>query len=801
MPSPSDHSAASITSRSFAVRRKGFDPDEVRAYLGQLAEVISRLSADLDGARGEISSLKAAAEARPEIDEEQLTEVLGEETARVLSSARHAATDIKERAEESAAVLRREAAEEAGRTRRDADADAARVREESATVRLEADEARRLAIEEAETTAARWRAETEAEAEAVRTAVAEEQRAAEATAETVRAEAEVEAVATRAAAEAVLGERTAEADKAAAALVEQGEADGEARREQAEAEAAAIRTAAEGDKDARHAEGREMVAEAQRVRKRMLADLARRRKAARVQLEQLQAGRDRLLESYEAVQRQLDAATSGLRVALPEARQAAETARIRAEGEPADTLDQLEAQISAARNAGMPLVAPEGVDDDEADEAADDLSDPADPTRLSDEDPVDLLGATHDALGATNDSTDTGTVDTGTVPAVGGPGRGDESEAAATELSSDVDLAGLGAGLAGAGPKEVDPAVSAPGDGPAAGGEPPPEDVEAVTVATAAASTLAVDARAQAGEGTAEGEEVESLFARLRASRQGSEDDLAPEGDAPSPDAAAELDPDAPGSDIATGPSSDADSDTTPAVPPAAVGADEVSGAGDPDLLELLERRDGAIEPIEGRVARRLKRVLADEQGRVLDGVRRAKDSPGLEEVLPADEQVAAYAAAATDDLLAAAEEGAAFEGASLPTAVSIATVAEELGRSLAAVVRPRIERCFEAGEDPEDTSDRLRATYREWKTDSLVDATRHHVLAAFGEGQCAVRPSGSPVRWVPDPTTPACPDCEDDALAGSVPSGDSFPTGHSHPPAHPGCRCLVIGERVGVPA
>ena len=200
-------------------------------------------------------------------------------------------------------------------------------------------------------------------------------------------------------------------------------------------------------------------------------------------------------------------------------------------------------------------------------------------------------------------------------------------------------------------------------------------------------------------------------------------------------------------------------------------------------------------------MARRLKRVLADEQGRVLDGVRRAKGSPGLDEILPLDEQLLAYAAAVVDDLLAAAEEGASFEGAVLPASTSVDAVAEELGRSVAAMVRPRVERCFEAGEDPDDTSDRLRATYREWKTDSLVDATRHHVLAAFGWGQCAVRPVGSPVRWVADPSQSACPDCEDDALAGAVPSGDSFPTGHTHPPAHPGCRCLVIGERVGVPA
>ena len=35
------------------------------------------------------------------------------------------------------------------------------------------------------------------------------------------------------------------------------------------------------------------------------------------------------------------------------------------------------------------------------------------------------------------------------------------------------------------------------------------------------------------------------------------------------------------------------------------------------------------------------------------------------------------------------------------------------------------------------------------------------------------------------------CPDCEDNGLNGPS-AGEAFPTGHPHPPAHPGCRCLL---------
>ena len=54
--------------------------------------------------------------------------------------------------------------------------------------------------------------------------------------------------------------------------------------------------------------GRDMVDEALLVRTRVLEDLARKRKVSRAQIERLQAGRERLLESYSIVQRTLDEA-------------------------------------------------------------------------------------------------------------------------------------------------------------------------------------------------------------------------------------------------------------------------------------------------------------------------------------------------------------------------------------------------------------------------------------------------------------------------------------------------------------
>ncbi|HMJ79189.1 MAG TPA: DivIVA domain-containing protein [Iamia sp.] len=789
MAPSSDPRAASITGREFAVRRKGFDPDEVKAYLGQLAEAVGRLTTERDTARADVAELRTAAESRPVVDEEQLTAALGEETARVLTSAHKAAAEIRERAEESVARLLKEAAESAGQTRREAEADAARLRDEAQAIRTAADEARQATLADTEAEAARLRAEAETDARTTRDAAEAIRAEAELAATAIREDATAEATRVRAEAEEVLGVRTAAADEAGAAIVATAEAEAEGLRQTARDDAAAIRSAAGDDRDAAQAEGREMVAEAQRVRERMLADLSRRRKAARVQLEQLQAARDRLLESYEGVQRTMDEATAGLRRALPDARTAADAARMRADAEPEATVEQLEAQISAARAAGLPLVAPAEGDEDT------DLvveGEPTGPTPV-----IDLTGEAPEAE-AEVESADTESAEGVDVTAepvavepvvIDAPAVTDEAapEPVAEVEESITEPEPAAAAVVEPEPEaapepepepepergaEAEPAPPAP-TGEDLWGQPdaelddegttPEPEPEPVVVA------VAVDADVEAeADGAEEPEGVDELFAKLKASR--ADDEPTAETDVVAPEAA-EVE----------------------------VAAD---GIDDESLLNLLERRDGAVEPIEARVARRLKKVLADEQGSVLDAVRQEKGRADLDAILPVADQLAAYATAVADDLMAAAEEGAAFEGASLPPSTSVASLADELARGLAGVVRPRVEKCFDGVEDADDVSDRLRATYREWKTDRLVEATRHVVLAAFGQGQVAVRPAGALVRWVPDPTSPAaCPDCEDDALAGAVPSGEAFPTGHAHPPAHPGCRCLVVGERVATPA
>src|SRR5439155_15835936 len=86
----------------------------------------------------------------------------------------------------------------------------------------------------------------------------------------------------------------------------------------------------QGELEAARARGKEMVAEAVAVRERVLNDLARRRRGVQSQVEQLLAGRDRLLDAYRTVRRTLDEVTAELSQVEEAAREAADAAARRA---------------------------------------------------------------------------------------------------------------------------------------------------------------------------------------------------------------------------------------------------------------------------------------------------------------------------------------------------------------------------------------------------------------------------------------------------------------------------------------
>ena len=185
--------------------------------------------------------------------------------------------------------------------------------------------------------------------------------------------------------------------------------------------------------------------------------------------------------------------------------------------------------------------------------------------------------------------------------------------------------------------------------------------------------------------------------------------------------------------------------------------------------------------------------MLADEQNEVLDQLRR-KPKSTLDDVFPAaDVHAERYASVVRDHLVDVARRGGSFYGGE-PADTEIDDLAVELGQALTLPLRDRVEGSLrDAAGDDEAVADGVRAAYRDWKAHRVASQTRDTVISAFNRGLFQASDPGTEMRWLVDNGGSPCPDAEDNSLAGLVVRGEPFPTGHCYPPAHPGCRCLLV--------
>ena len=735
-----------IAGRTFAISRRGFDTNEVRAFLAQVAAAIR------DAAEREAELRRAVAEAEeraahPPLDEAVLTNVLGEETARILHSAREAAADTKAKAEENVALLLREAHDQAGRIRAEAELVLARE------------------VEEAERQAARITGAAEADASAVL---------------------------------------------------------GRARQE------------AEGLLEDVQLEARAMVEEAQAKRARILGDLSRRRRLAHTQVEQLRAGRERLLEAYRLVRSTLDDVTEELTKAEFEARQAAEAAARRLAGEtlpdddaiePESAIDEGDDDVGVREEPAADLDAadPDAADPEAAGEAPADAAAEAVPGAAGGE----------PALITTTPIPPARPPATARIPASEGsderklsslrilrPRRGaaEASPAAvpSTESEDELDVVEPPSadehvrviGTPSATGTEDAPDAGA-GAAPEAAGAPPttepplPEDEGGAEVFTAAEEALPEEtaspsppAEEAAGDQAPADEHaepssppVEDIFARIRAERAEAvararavlAETTEAAGDTPATTATAES------------PAAGEAADPAHSGEPVAAPIDEP--ITDPDE-SALQQRDHVLEPIQARLAKRLKRALQDEQNDVLDTLRLQKGRADPDAILPSEEaQRVRYRDAGVELLEESAQAGVRFGAADAPIPVHIDDLADALADTMAAPLRRRLQRGLEEGalEDASLLVQRIGAAYREVKAQRVERTAGDHLLAAFSRGVLAAVGDGVAMRWIVDDEDGPCPDCDDNALAAGTLSGAMYPTGQPHPPAHGGCRCLLV--------
>jgi hypothetical protein len=226
----------------------------------------------------------------------------------------------------------------------------------------------------------------------------------------------------------------------------------------------------------------------------------------------------------------------------------------------------------------------------------------------------------------------------------------------------------------------------------------------------------------------------------------------------------------------------------------------------DPDAV-ARRRRAALLDPLVSDVVRASKRLLQDEQNSLLDAIRRTRGRPEPARLLPDP----AHQREAWSALLGPGADAAYLGGRSAVgrtgrvTSAPTRVVAELVG----VIVNPLRERLGVTiegvvAEGPYESPQELQravgsaigARYREWRGADLETRVIDVLCAAYARGSFDGVGAATPLRWVPDDPG-RCPDCDDNALEPTA-KGGVFPTGQTHPPAHPGCRCLVVPADAG---
>ncbi len=686
-----------IANQPFPQAFRGLSEPAVRAFLRKLADEFEALRTRQADLQDEVAQLHDQLEHTPVVEgqhrDDDLLSAVGDETARVLRSAKESAEEIRRNAEERATETLHEAHEEA-----------------------------RALREQAEQTAS---------------------------------------------------DRTREADEASAEILREAEKLARELQEGAEARAAEFVTQSETEARAELESARrrsaELVAEGQAARDRLLNELHRRRDALESQIEGLRSGRDRLLEAYKVVKQTFDQATEALRGAdAPTVGPSPPPERPRVtspalpvqppsydepEPEPEPLLEPalepkpaptptVEAETAEAAETEQDAAEPETEEEDEA--AGDDTEAPKGPPKVA-----------AFSLGELPDS-----------PAASEPDEVNEEVSGDHAQEPEPDATDSREPEAPEEPEEKEKEKEEQQEGPAGAAQgrehaekPGPQDVDAIF------------AKLKAEEGDEADEPEPDQAESEKAESEKAEPEQVPAAEAP-------------------------DADEAPVAPTA------------PDI-DLLRRRDESVDTLVDETVKQVKRVVRDEQNVVLEAIREhKKGAPSADDVLPSvADQDQAFAEAVGESLAAACaagEDAARSLGVAGPANGSGAgrrqrtgELAGVMARQLMDPLRGKLGDALReaAGADDSDVAERIRSRYREWKGQRIETNVRDVLTAAFARGLFDAVPDGVLLRWVPGDAAP-CPDCADNALEHTS-RGKKFPTGHLLPPAHPGCRCLVLPEEV----
>lgn len=504
-------------------------------------------------------------------------------------------------------------------------------------------------------------------------------------------------------------------------------------------------------------QGREMVNEARSYRERVLADVARRRELAREQLQDLYHGRERLVHAFERARTATD---DVLRDLVQPTDEPTEFVNLAPTTGPVPVIVQAD-DIERLEAIRPPSSAPEFPPDEKPieDTRIDDVQDVDEVENQSSDEEADEVTSLADGRVVTGITFDTSSVD-------------EEDEIADEPVSNVVPL------FSRVEPRTVDIPHTEP-------------EIEEVQDEVPVVSRKDPRPTVDAGD----------IFDRLRrastetvaadASRHIPRAKRAEEKQIENEQSEVELLGDEQIENVQT---EETRSEPRPVVVPVSTGVDDGT---------CFETRNEVLVPIIVAMSRMVKRVLADEQNQVLDILRGKPVIRQLEALVGSrTEHGGRYVASLTNLLNEAALAGARSlsDEPEKDLMVSIeaqrSAIHDFVVFTLIDPLRERLERSISQSSDSNaELAGLLRLVYREWKNHFIDEHMDDVALTAFGRGAAAVLTPSMRVCWKVDPNGPACADAEDNSLGGFVSGGEEFPTGHTHAPAHSGCRCVLVPD------
>jgi DivIVA domain-containing protein len=351
-----------------------------------------------------------------------------------------------------------------------------------------------------------------------------------------------------------------------------------------------------------------------------------------------------------------------------------------------------------------------------------------------------------------------------------------EARAAAGRLAPEPEIVAgeVEAGLAPSETAEGGEAVESEGEHAPAdvGGEEP-----------AAAGVEGAVPPADGGEAAAAMADVDSLFARIRAGQAEAEvaEAAARAESGTEAEAAGERASEAAGAGEEVEEGAGAEVEAAAAEAPA-----EPATAAD----RWRARRREDLSGLAGSLVKQAKRQAQDDQNSLLDAVRRFRGRPESQQVVPAEaEQVGAWSGVLRPAIDPAYASGSRAAGGSASAAPD--DLLRELAGAVVGPLRERLAAAIDTVEDHAGLAERIGARYREWKNQALEPALRDALATAWTRGVFDTVPDGAVMQWIPEQEG-RCADCDDNALEPTA-KGEAFPTGQLLPPAHPGCRCLLV--------